>query len=485
MSQKVIIVGAGIGGLAIANLLLSSGYDVTIIEKYSKAGGRLNIIQKDGFIFDTGPTFVSMSYIIKEFAEKAKIKVPDLHPLDPLYSVFINNRKFNIYRDIDKLEYEFKDIEPNFKNKFKVYLEDSKKVFDDTFKIIVKRNFYSFFEYILSLLRLNPIYLKLVLTSFWEEIKEYFSSEELKKIVSLVSFFLGQSPFHTIAIYKLLSNIEFLNDGYYYIKGGMYELVKSLTKTLQDKIIYNTEIVDFISENNKIVALVDNNRRIHKADIFVINSDVLYFKQKVFKRYSIEKLNKFKWTYGFFNIYIGLNKKISNLEHHNYYINSNYNKSTFDLIKTKVNLEKFPYYYVNFNSKLSIEYQDKDSIIIIAPVPNLIYKKDWKDKEIIAKKIINDLSTKINLDLSENIITKIIYTPEDWAENFNLYQGSGLGLAHSLDQIGYFRPKNKDDFFKNVYYVGASTHPGTGIPMVITGAMLLFHRILKESNNNY
>jgi len=143
------------------------------------------------------------------------------------------------------------------------------------------------------------------------------------------------------------------------------------------------------------------------------------------------------------------------------------------------NLPQIPYYYVNVLSKKSKECAPPghEALFFVCPVPNLIYKSDWSDKDLIVSDILDDFSKKIGRDIKKDIVLKIVWTPEDWQNNFNLYKGSGLGLSHNFNQIGYFRPKNFDEDYKNVFYVGCSTLPGAGIPMVAISSKLAVERI--------
>ena len=490
MNKKVLIVGSGIGGLATALRLVKRGYKVEILEKNSQAGGRLNIIKKDGFTFDTGPSFFSMSYEFEEFAKDCRIKLPFQYmELEPLYTVnFAGNPKFYfLYKDIKKLANEFHDLEPDFEVKMKKYLDNCERLFNDTVNIVIKRNFDSLLSYLISLMRVNPIHLPVLFRNFWQEVSRNFTSKEARQIISLVAFFLGRTPFDTMAVYTLLSYTEFRHDGYYNVKGGMYNIVEGILAELKKEnviIHYNREIIDFIAENGKLKGLVDSENKVWDADIYVINADAAVFRSKVFKRpnYSEKKLNKMQWTMGYLTFYIGLKTKLPQVHHHNYFLGSNYQEYAKNILKNDLMLEK-PYYYVNVISKSNPECAPEgcESLFFVCPVPNLIYKKDWSDKEKITKSIIEDFSKRIGKNIEPDIISMTIYTPEDWQNKFNLYKGSGLGLAHNFSQIGVLRPKNFDEEFKNVFYVGASTVPGAGLPMGIISSKLVTERVEKYS----
>ena len=479
MTKKVIIVGAGIGGLSTALRLSARGYEVEIIEKNEQAGGRLNQIKKDGFTFDTGPSFFSMSYEFDELAIDAGFELPyEIIELDPLYSVHFAGKKnpYVMYKDISRLSEQFKDVEPDFEKKMNKYLDEGKSLFHDTYDIVVKQNFDSFKEYMAKLMTVNPKHLPKLFRNFWQQVSRYFDSLEAREVISLVSFFLGRTPFDTPAIYTLLSYTEFLHDGYYNVKGGMYKIVEGFVKELQKrnvKIHYNTEIIDFNSSKGKLVNLIDKNNHKWEGDIFVINGDAAVFRGKIFKRkkFTPRKLDKMKWTMGPLTFYLGINKKLTDIHHHNYYIGSNFKEYSSKVFLNPDVVEK-PYYYVNVLSNNNPECAPDgcESLFFVCPVPDLRYKPHWKDKDIIVDSIINDFSERIGVDINNSIVSKTVYTPENWEEKFNLHRGSGLGLSHDLLQTGALRPKNFDEEFKNTFYVGASTIPGTGLPMCVIGS---------------
>lgn len=488
MSEHVLVVGTGLGGLATGLRLATKGYKVTFVEKASQAGGRLNQLTREGFTFDVGPSFFSMPYEFEEFAADCSIQIPfKFVELNPLYVVSISGseKRYSLYKDIDMLSAQFADVEPDFKQRFTSYLKKCEELYNDTVNITIKQNFDSIPNYIKALAQVNPKHLPVLLKSFWQQTGSYFESKEARQIVSLIAFFLGRTPFDTNAVYTLLSHIEFKHTGYYNVCGGMYKIVESLVMELLRRgasFTYNTEIVDYRCSGNRLNAFVDQNGREWTADIFVVNADAALFRGKILKRekFSDRRLRKMSWTMGYLTVYIGLNIKLTEVEHHNYFLGSNYEEYAKDVMKKPGTLEK-PYYYVNVVSKHNAGCAPEgcEALFFVCPVPNLIFKKDWSDKNEIVDSIIQDFSRRINRDIAKHIIFKTEYTPMDWQNRFNLYMGAGLGLSHNMLQIGAFRPKNYDEIFKNVFYVGASTIPGAGLPMSIISSKLVVERIQK------
>ncbi len=487
--KKALIIGSGLGGLSTALRLSKKGYKVTILEKHSRAGGRLNLIEQDGFRFDMGPSFMSMTYELEELFKSIGLKNPiQLEELDPLYKVFFEGKDKPrlIYKDLKKLEEEFADIEPNLASNAETYLRRAGQFFHDTEDKVVKSNFTNKLEYILKLSRVPLKHLPYLFKTMWGEVDKTFKSEEVKIIFSLVAFFLGATPFQTPAIYSLLNYTEMQHNGYWRVKGGMYKLVEEILKILQSwgvEIHYNTEIVSIGNNNGKLEEVIDQNGNKWTADVIISNSDAASFRGRILgrKSYSDDKLDKMHWTLAPFTIYLGVKGKVDKLAHHNYFLGNNF-KGYADTIFTSSISPQKPYYYVNVLSKSDENCAPDgcENLYILCPVPDLRYKKDWTDKNELAENIITDLSKRTDFDIDSNTITKRIMAPDDWAKTLNLYKGSGLGLAHDINQVGAFRPRNKDEEFDNLYYVGASTTPGTGLPMVIISSRLVTERIEED-----
>ena len=488
-NKSVLIVGTGLGGLATALRLSYQGYQVKMVEKQPNPGGRLNILEKDGFTFDVGPSFFSMGYEFKELFESINEPIPfELNELNPLYTVNIEgqDRVYQIYKDLDKLALEFKDVEANFEEKARKYLLGAKEIFHDTEYRIVKRNFDSILQFMLSMATVPMKHLPKMFRTFWEELERHFDSEEVKIIFSLVAFFLGATPFNTPSVYNLLNYTELQHDGYWNVKGGMYKIVEGILGLLQKKgveIVYNTEIVSANYTGKQLINLTDQHGVEYSADIYVINADAAWFRGKFFgrKKYTEEKLDKLEWTLAPFTIYLGVKGTIPGIHHHNYFLGNNF-KDYADMIFRSSVVPQKPYYYVNVASKSNpgCAPEGCENLFILCPVPDRRIKPDWDDADDLVDEIITDLGKRVGFDIKNNILTKTVYTPIEWEKMFHLYKGSGLGLAHGLNQIGAFRPKNKDEKLNNVYYVGASTVPGTGLPIVVIGSKLVKERINHE-----
>jgi len=491
VKKKVLVVGAGLGGLATALRLAKKGYEVEIVEKNSNAGGRLNQIKKDGFTFDTGPSFFAMSYEFEDFARECGIALPFEHyALDPLYSV--NFRKdrvtYHLHRDIGKLASQFKQVEPDFENRMKRYLDKCGQVYRDT-NFVIKTNYDSLPDYLSALAKANPFLLPLLWRSFWKQVSRYFDSNDAREIVSLVSFFLGKTPFDTSAVYTLLSYTEFVHDGYYNVVGGMYRIAEGVVRELEKenvRIHYGVEIVDFVAKDRTVEYLLDGEGRKWTADIVVVNADAAVFRGRVFRRrkYSPEMLDRMDWTMGTLTIYLGIKCTLPQLNHHNYYLGDDFTEYAHRVFNDPSAAEK-PYYYVNVLSRTNPDCAPEgcESLFFVCPVPDLRYKSNWDDRDAIVDGIIDDFSNRTGRNIRNEIVSRTVYTPIEWRDRFNLHRGSALGLAHNMMQTGGFRPKNFDEEFGNVFYVGASTVPGGGLPMVVIGSKLVTERVERFCGN--
>jgi phytoene desaturase len=302
----------------------------------------------------------------------------------------------------------------------------------------------------------------------------------------LVAFFLGATPFNTPSVYNLLNYTELQHDGYWNVKGGMYKIVEGILPILAKKgvvIQYNTEIVKVEVSKKQLTAVIDQNGTVYESDIFVINADAAWFRGKFLnrKKFTEEKLDAMEWTLAPFTIYLGVKGTIPGIHHHNYFLGDNFRDYADTIFRSSVAPKK-PYYYVNVASKSNPDCapENCENLFILCPVPDLRVKPNWDDAETLATEIIADLSERVGYDITNNLLSKTVYTPVDWQKMFHLYKGSGLGLAHGLNQIGAFRPSNKDEELSNLYYVGASTVPGTGLPIVVIGSKLVTERINHE-----
>ncbi len=387
-TQKVMVIGSGLGGLATALRLAVRGFEVEIVEKYHQAGGRLNMIEKDGFQFDMGPSFFSMSYEFKELFDSCGLNNPlILNELNPLYAVHFEGRQkpFLIHKDLKKLAAEFEGIEENLDIKMQKYLHEAGKLFHDTENIVIKQNFRNRFDYLARLTGVPLKHAPKMFRSMWAELEKNFDSHEVKVIFSLVAFFLGSTPFKTPAVYSLLNYTEMTHDGYWNVQGGMYQIVRKISELLLQhgvKFHFNTEITGITTANGAIQGFTDRSGKLWQADFYVVNSDAASFRGKVLQRekFGERRLDKMEWTLSPFTMYLGVKGKLENIHHHNYFLGKDFKAYAENIFTSASNPHK-PYYYVNVSSRSNpgCAPEGCENLFILCPVPDLRYKPDWGD----------------------------------------------------------------------------------------------------------
>jgi phytoene desaturase len=248
------------------------------------------------------------------------------------------------------------------------------------------------------------------------------------------------------------------------------------------EISYNTLITGYESDKDEIDCFIDSNGNTHKADLFIVNADAASFRGNVMKRkkYQTSRLDKMKWTMAPLSIYLGIDRKVPAFDHHNYFLRGNFKEYANKIFKNRIKLDQ-PYYYVNVVSRNNMNAAPEgcEAIFILVPVPDRRFKSEWNDSRIISENIYADLSQRIGFDLNEHIVSETVLTPLEWEKMFSLHRGSGLGLAHNLGQIAWFRPSNRDEVYRNLFYAGSSTVPGTGVPMAVISSRLVTEQIEK------
>lgn len=274
MKKEFVIVGTGLGGLSAALRLATAGHSVTMLEQYHRAGGRLNRLEKDGFTFDVGPSFMSMTYELEELFASCGLKNPvKMRELDPLYQVFFEGREkpIQLYKDLQKLQQEFGDLEPDFVKHADAYLKRAGEFFHDTEDKVVKSNFDSLLGYLLKLTRVPKKHLPYLFRTMWSEVEHTFKTNEARVIFSLVAFFLGNTPFKTPAIYSLLNYTEMRHNGYWHIDGGMYTVVEELLMLLNQydvKIHYNTKVTGVVEHDGALTGVKAADGTVYGGDFF-------------------------------------------------------------------------------------------------------------------------------------------------------------------------------------------------------------------------
>lgn len=493
MNQKptALIIGAGIGGIATAARLAKNGYDVTVLEKESTPGGRCNQIVRDGHRFDIGPTLFLMPEVWEETFASLGERMSDhldLKRIDPTYKVhFDDGLQLELTSDIGKMQTQLEAVDKTAFTGFLNYIAEGSKHYKVSLEKFVGRNFYNIFEYF-SLKNLPLIVQLKALDKHYRNTGRFFRDERLKAAFTFQNMYLGLSPYDAPATYSLLQYTE-LAEGVWYPMGGMYAGIQALVlvaEKLGVKFIYNAPVKRLQVAGSKVGGVELEDGRQFTADIFVGNADLPYiYKELLPDTQEARKLDNKKYTCSTIMFYWGVDKQYPQIAHHNVFLGGDY-KASFDQIFNGNTLPEVPSFYVHAPARTdkSAAPEGQDTLYVLVPVGHLDARneQDWdalvrRARETVLARLDKELGVN---DLKAHIKFEIVYQPKVWKERFNLEKGAAFGLSHNFTQVGYLRPQNRHKKYRNLYFAGASTHPGTGLPIVLLSAKLTTQRILKE-----
>lgn len=497
MNKKIIIIGAGIGGLSLGARLQSKGFKVEIYEKNNSIGGKTNILQSGDFKFDLTAT---ISIFPKDYIDVFNNCDRDYKeyfsfiPISPLYKVFYSDGKVFAFcnelpslcstlnriteGDSDNITGYFDFITTNYKK----YLIAEKHFLNKDFE-----KFHNFFNprTLMNVLSLDTLH------SSYRDCRKYISNEKLIDFLMFQTMFVGASPYASPSIYNLIPAFTQMK-GLYHIKGGLYSYIKALEKLLLELggIIKTASPIDkILFEDNKAVGVIVRGKRI-LCDEVVCSCDYTYALNNLIGNENIKKLikplSKLNYSCSTFILYLALDKKYPMLNIHNIYVNKNFKKNINAPFKG--NLSKDPSIYIYCPSSIdsTICPNGSECINIMVRVPNLLSNKvnwDLETTNNIKNELLDILSNITGLeDVKEHILFDSYLTPLDLRDRFNTYAGSAFGLSHILNQSSIFRPQCELPNLKNLFFTGASVHPGNGVSMVLKSSKICEELILNKYN---
>lgn len=474
------VLGAGIGGLSVAALLQKNGFDVTILEKNSFLGGRASIFKKDSFIFDKGPSWYMMPEVFDDYFAIFGKKTSDYYKLIRLpvnYKVFFDSKNtYEIGSDMNKNIQIFEKAEKGAGQNLQKYLAESKYLYETSMKEMVFLDYDSLTQLLNIPLILNAPRLKLF-NSLHSLIAKYFKNKELQKILEFTTVFLGGSPYNTPAFYSLVSHADF-NLGIYYPDGGMNRVPEALTTLCEElgvKIIKNSNVSKLETRSETITEIV-TPETIYKPDIVVSNIDYAFTETALLDKNSRTYDEKY-WSGKTLSpsaliIYLGINKKLKNISHHNLYFNSSWEEH-FKNVYADKDWPANPSYYVHAPSLTdkSVAPRGSETLMFLVPVaPGLNDTDEARNKT--ADFVLDHFQKLIGENFKTNIVVKKIYSHRDFIKEYNSFKGSAFGISHTLMQTGPFRPLNKSKKVKNLFYAGQFTNPGVGVPPCLISSQI-------------
>jgi phytoene desaturase len=493
MTKKptAIIIGAGIGGIATAGRLARSGYEVTVLEKNDKPGGRCNQIVKDGHRFDVGPTLFLMPEVFEETYAALGEKMGDhldLKRIDPTYTVrFDDGTSLALTSNLGSMQTQLEAIEPGSFGGFLRYLSEGQLHYRLSLQKFVGRNFYNYLQYF-SLANLPLLFKLKALVKHYDNVDHYFKNPRLKAAFTFQNMYLGLSPYDAPATYSLLQYTE-LAEGIWFPIGGLYRVIESLTaiaEKLGVHFVYNAPVEQVVHAGKRATGVVLKDGRTLEADVIVINADLPYAYRELLKdQAEAKKLDKKKFTCSAIMFYWGVDKEYPQIKHHNVWLAGDY-KASFDQIFDNNTLPVEPSFYVHAPTRTdpAAAPAGQDTLMVLVPVGHLNEDnpQDWAALKARARSAVLARLEDIGVtDLEQHIKFELCYIPKNWQALYNLDKGAAFGLSHNFWQVGYLRPRNRHAHLHNVYFAGASTHPGTGLPIVLLSARLTTERILKDA----
>jgi len=495
MKKRVVIIGAGIGGIATANLLAKKGYDVTVAEQKSTPGGRAGKLEKDGFTFDTGPSWYLMPDVFERYLQQfgtSSHKEFDLQKLDPAYQVFFENAEpLTVTSDLELDAQSFEFIEPGSGAKLKKYVSKSERIYRASLETFLYSNFSHFSDFFNpSALRSAPEVMLLAGQTLHRYVARRFRSQRLRQILEYPMVFLGTSPYQAPALYSLMSALDF-KEGVFYPQGGIYKIIERLVaigKDLGVRYRYSTEAVSILVEDGIATGVVCKDNGVIPADIVISNAD-LHFTETVlvpepYQTYPEKYWQNKQASPSALLMYLGVQGDMSALPHHSLFFVDAWKENFERMEQNSFSPDAPASMYVCRASATDPNCAPKghENIFVLVPLPESAGDSQAL-YSTLADQYIAQIEQMSGVEFKNNIVSKTLYGPGDFKNELHAWRSSMLGQSHLLRQSAFFRTRNRSKKLQNLFYVGANTVPGIGLPMCLIGAELVVNRIEKLHQN--
>ena len=481
MDKKIAIIGSGFAGLAAAALLAKKGFQVTIYEKNDQAGGRARIWQQDGFTFDMGPSWYWMPDVFENYFKLFDKKVSDfydLKQLDPGYRIYFEKDDIlDIPARMESLEALFEHLEPGSAVKLKEFLKQAEYKYQVGMGEYVFRPSHSITEFIDWRLIRESFKIQM-LTSMSSHVRKYFKNPKLIKLLEFPVLFLGATPQNTPAMYSMMNYADLVL-GTWYPLNGMNEIVKAMVKIAEDhgvKIMLNTE-VSHIEVDQKHAKGIETNHGFFAADVVISGADYQHTDQKLLYKQDRNYTEKY-WDTRVMSpssllFYVGLNKKVEDILHHNLFFDEDFEKHSYEIYE-KPQWPSKPLFYVSCTSKTddNVAPNGCENLFFLIPIaPGLT--DDDETREHYFNLILTRFEKIIGQEIRSSIILKRSYALNDFQADYHSFKGNAYGLANTLAQTAFFKPKMRSKKVENLFFTGQLTVPGPGVPpSIISGQVV-------------
>jgi phytoene desaturase len=497
MSQRVIIIGSGFGGLGTACLLAKAGYQVTVLEKNDQLGGRAGWLQAEGFSFDMGPSWYLMPDIFENFFNLLGEKTEEyfkLVKLQPSYRIFFKDtdlQPIDLYADLEKDLPTLEKLEPGITPKLQDYLKRAEFQYHVAVDRFIYKNYNSIFDFFTWEVMKSGTQLS-VFQSMDTYVKRFFKRQEVQKIFQYPLVFLGSSPYHTPALYNIMSHIDF-HQGVFYPMGGIYKVIEALAQIAKHsgaELKTQAEVARITHEDHRVtgVTLADGSQL--AADIVISNADIEHTHNVLLA--DEPHLKRTDWSKkqlapSAFILYLGLKKSIPALKHHTLIFSKDWQQNFADIFDRPA-WPSDPSLYVCAPSKTdpSVAPAGSENMFVLVPIAPGLDDADEHRLQQFEDQILQTLAEQLQEpELVSEIVFKRRFTGADFTQRYHSYKGTALGLSHSLRQTAIFRPNNVDATMENLYYVGANTNPGIGMPMCLVSAELVYKRLIGDRSSGH
>lgn len=487
--KSVVVIGAGIGGIVAATHLAQRGIKVTVVEKNSHAGGRCDRISRDGHHFDTGPTLLVMPLLYEaEFnALGASMHERlDLQRVDPTYHlVFDDGRQLALTSDMKSMQEQLETYEAGSFQGLLRYLDEGHRHYHLGIEKLVNRDFRKASEFF-ALKNIPLVHQLKPFVNHYGNMSNYFDDPRLKAAFTFQDVYMGLSPFEAPATFSMMPYTE-LAHGVYYPRGGMYSIVEVLTDLAREagvEFVFDSAVEKIDVNSTRTRGIFVDGGKI-EADAVLANADLPYVYENLLPDHNLaESLSHKRFSCSVISFFWGLDKTYETLAPHTLFLAEDY-RENFDSIIRDLSLPENPCLYIHAPARLdpAMAPQGQDTLIAIVPVGHMSGngEQDWaKLRDEARQQVFRRLSTLGINDFESHIKFETTFTPLSWRKRYNLMKGSTHGLCHNLTQLGYFRPGNRHPRYQNLYFTGASTHPGTGMPTAMVSGRLSAQRILDD-----
>ena len=478
-----VVIGSGFGGLAAAVRLGARGYRVTVLEKLDAPGGRAYVYRQDGFTFDAGPTIVTAPFLLEDLWRLCGRELAqdiDLRPVSPFYRIrFHDGAVFDYTGDPAAMKAEIARFSPADVSNYDRFMVMSEKIFRFGFEKLGHVPFNSWTDMARALPKMVQLQ---SLRSVYSIVSSYFSDSRLRTVFSFHPLLVGGNPFQVTSMYCL---IEYLQQrwGVHFAMGGTGALVRGLVGLIEGQggqVRCNAPVAEIMVEAGRATGVRLASGETIASAIVVSNADSATTYRKLVpatarRRWTDRKLARASYSMGLFVWYFGTRRQYPDVAHHTIALGPRYRGLLDDIFKRKVLAEDFSLYlHRPTATDPSLAPPGQDAFYVLSPVPNLASGTDWRvQAEPYRQKIARHLSATILPGLENEIVTSLMLTPQDFQDRLSSVQGAGFGLEPVLTQSAWFRPHNRSEDVAGLYLVGAGTHPGAGMPGVITSARVL------------